>query len=118
LNRYKNELIPKKYNGYAPLERWKTPSAVNSFEVTDFVKDGDVINTGTLSLRVIEMPGHHCPGEICLYDKGILFSGDVWLRDEIYGSSKFREGNKSLLNDSIRILKALKVKKLLPGHII
>jgi len=120
LERYKHELVPKKYNSYKPLERWKTPSTVLPFEITDFVKDGDVISTGTLSLRVLEMPGHHCPGEICLYEanKGILFSGDVWFGDEIYGSSKFREGNEKLLKDSIKKLKALKVKKLLPGHII
>jgi len=120
LERYKHELIPKKYNGYEPLRRWKTPAIVNPFEITDFVKDGDIISTGNLSLRVIEMPGHHCPGEICLYEKnkGILFSGDVWFGDEIYGSSKFREGNEGLLKDSIKILKTLKVKILLPGHIV
>jgi len=120
LERYKHELIPKKYNGYKPLERWKTPSTVNPFKITDFVKEGDVIDTGTMSLRVLEMPGHHCPGEICLYekDKEFLFSGDAYLGNGIYGSSKFREGNENLLKDTTKKLKPLKVRKLLPGHII
>ena len=41
------------------------------------VEDGDVIDLGNFSLRVIETPGH-ADGEICLYDEDrkILFSGD------------------------------------------
>lgn len=39
--------------------------------------EGDILDTGFTSLRVIETPGHS-PGHICLYaeDLGLLFAGD------------------------------------------
>lgn len=48
-----------------------------SFESID-IKEGDVINVGSLSFEVIETPGHTVGG-ICLWEKGekVLFSGDT-----------------------------------------
>ena len=41
---------------------------------------GAVVKEGTVSLRVIETPGH-CKGHISLFEeeRGILFSGDIWV---------------------------------------
>ncbi len=40
------------------------------------VKDGDVVTVGEVSLSVIHTPGHS-PGGICLYHKGVVFTGDT-----------------------------------------
>ena len=41
-----------------------------------FVKEGDRINFGRLSLQVLETPGH-TPGGVSLYMPGAVFSGDT-----------------------------------------
>ncbi len=41
-----------------------------------FVKDGDEIAVGSVSLKVIHSPGHS-PGGICLLGDGNLFTGDT-----------------------------------------
>ncbi len=53
-------------------------SGVDFGKITDYktVEDGDKIIFGNATLRVIETPGH-TEGCICLYDDGILFSGDT-----------------------------------------
>ena len=40
------------------------------------VKDGDTINVGNVSVRVIHTPGH-CPDHICLLFDGKLLTGDM-----------------------------------------
>jgi len=40
------------------------------------VKDGDVIQVGTLALKVLHTPGH-TPGGMCLYTDGMVFTGDT-----------------------------------------
>jgi hydroxyacylglutathione hydrolase len=40
------------------------------------VKDGDLITIGATSLKVIHTPGHS-PGGMCLYHKGMVFTGDT-----------------------------------------
>ena len=56
-----------------------------------FVKDGDDIIAGDVSLRVIHSPGHS-PGGICLLGEGNLFTGDTLFvggigRTDLPGSS-------------------------------
>ncbi len=43
---------------------------------TRLLRDGDAIDVGTLSFRVLHTPGH-TPGGICLLGHGLLFSGDT-----------------------------------------
>ena len=59
------------------------PVAVHAAEAANLpsppdltLKDGDVLNFGTLSLRVLHTPGHS-PGSICLFTSRHLFSGDT-----------------------------------------
>ncbi len=40
------------------------------------VKDGDLIQVGSLALQVLHTPGHS-PGGICLYVDGAVFTGDT-----------------------------------------
>jgi len=40
------------------------------------LRDGDVVEVGTLSFRVLHTPGH-TQGSICLLGHGVLFSGDT-----------------------------------------
>ena len=40
------------------------------------VDDGDIIQIGELSFKVIYTPGH-CPDGMCLYGHGVVFSGDT-----------------------------------------
>jgi glyoxylase-like metal-dependent hydrolase (beta-lactamase superfamily II) len=40
------------------------------------VRDGDIITVGKISLKVLNTPGHS-PGSICLYNKGMVFTGDT-----------------------------------------
>lgn len=43
---------------------------------TRLLRDGDTVEVGTLSFRVLHTPGH-TPGGICLLGHGVLFSGDT-----------------------------------------
>ncbi len=47
-------------------------------KITEFeeVKNGDLVEFGDVSLKVIETPGH-TEGSICLYGENTLFSGDT-----------------------------------------
>ncbi|MGQ9705536.1 MAG: MBL fold metallo-hydrolase [bacterium] len=44
--------------------------------VDKYLKDGDVISIGDISLKVLHTPGHS-PGSICLHTDNILISGDT-----------------------------------------
>jgi hydroxyacylglutathione hydrolase len=53
----------------APFSRRSPPADI-------LLKDGDTINIGKISFKVLHTPGHS-PGGISLYTKGIVFSGDT-----------------------------------------
>ena len=59
------------------------------------VKDGDVITVGEVSLSVIHTPGHS-PGGICLYSKGVVFTGDTLF----VGSRRQNRRGRRLLGDA------------------
>lgn len=64
------------------------------------VKDGDLIEVGSLALKVIHTPGH-TPGGMCLHTDGILFTGDSLFVGSI-GRTDFPGGNYQELENSIR----------------
>lgn len=89
------------------------------------VDEGDEIDCGVFSLKVLHTPGHSC-GSICLYEEnsGVLFSGDTILSgshitamleidiirdDPDYNSLK-------LHMESLRRLVELNASRVLPGH--
>jgi len=76
-----------------------------------WLKEGDVIDVGELTLHVLETPGHS-PGGLSLYSKdvkelngqkidGIIFTGDLLFRRSI-GRSDVPGGNQSVLFSSIK----------------
>ncbi len=58
---------------------------VPPFEVTRWLKDGDLINLGGRSLEVIHTPGHS-PDSVCLLDRNarLLWTGDLFYTGAIY----------------------------------
>lgn len=64
------------------------------------VKDGDIIEVGSLSFQVIHTPGH-TPGGICLYSAPHLFTGDTLFVGAI-GRTDFPGGDLQQFMRSIR----------------
>ncbi|MFH0974773.1 MAG: MBL fold metallo-hydrolase [Spirochaetota bacterium] len=99
------------------------------------LKDGEIIDTGSVKLRVIYTPGH-TPGHICLYNEEhkALFAGDniIYKRSTFVGydyreivsqrivdvfNEKFNEpDNLSLYIESIQKMQSLDLNIILPSH--
>ncbi|MGB9707083.1 MAG: MBL fold metallo-hydrolase, partial [Microgenomates group bacterium] len=80
-----------------------------------FLKEGDKIEFGKESLKVIETPGH-TPGGVSFYSPGVLFSGDTIFADGI-GRTDFSYGSEEKLKNSIKKLLKLPGKTTVyPGH--
>jgi len=84
----------------------------------DFIlRDGDSIQLGESTLRVIATPGH-TPGGLCFYSEadGLLFTGDTLFREEV-GRADLQGGDWPALVASIKKLYAeLGDCTVLPGH--
>jgi hydroxyacylglutathione hydrolase len=80
------------------------------------VKEGDTIDFGEVSLKVIHTPGH-TPGGICLYDKPDLITGDSLFVGGI-GRTDFPGGSHSELIHSIeqKLLNLPPDTVVWPGH--
>jgi len=65
-----------------------------------FLKEGDVIEVGKVSLRVLHAPGHS-PGHIVLVGDGLVFAGDVLFEGSI-GRTDLPGGDYYQLLESIR----------------
>ena len=64
------------------------------------VRDGDIITVGKISLKVLNTPGHS-PGSICLYNKGMVFTGDTLFVGGV-GRTDLGGGSLQQLVSSIR----------------
>lgn len=95
------DMAPLIYDGYA------------------FLEDGDILHYGGRRLRCILTPGHS-PGHMCLYDETeeILFSGDHILFHITPNITRWEEMPNALGTylESLRALRDLPVKTLLPAH--
>jgi glyoxylase-like metal-dependent hydrolase (beta-lactamase superfamily II) len=80
------------------------------------LKDGDLINVGTLAITVIHTPGHS-PGSVCFYVEGNLFTGDT-LFVGAAGRTDLTGGSLDTLIDSIekKLLGLPKQTVIWPGH--
>jgi hydroxyacylglutathione hydrolase len=84
-------------------------------EDISFLKDGDLIKAGSISLLVIHSPGHS-PGSICLSYEDILFSGDLIFRGSV-GRTDLPGGDMGQLMISIRRILSLPRNTIIyPGH--
>ncbi len=98
---------------------WATASAMfgthaPSIEPDMLLKGGKSLDLGDISLRIIHTPGHSL-GSICLYGSGLLFSGDTIFVAGGIGRTDLG-GDAHALVDSIKLLTALDVDILYPGH--
>lgn len=80
------------------------------------LRDGDIIEAGSVKLKVIHTPGHS-PGCICLYVPGHVFTGDT-LFTEGMGRTDLGGGSYKVIMDSIKnkILKLPDDTVIWPGH--
>lgn len=79
--------------------------------------DGDVVEFGQSSLKVIATPGHS-RGSVCFYSEAdkLLFSGDTLFQGSI-GRTDFDSGSMMQIIQSLRMLAQLPDDtKVLPGH--
>jgi len=80
------------------------------------VRDGDVVNIGTLKLNIIHTPGH-CPDSICVLVDGKLLTGDTLFvgecgRTDLAGSSS-SDMYESLFHKILPLQDSIEVY---PGH--
>jgi glyoxylase-like metal-dependent hydrolase (beta-lactamase superfamily II) len=80
------------------------------------VKDGDAINIGLLSVKVIYTPGH-CPDHICMLVDGKVLTGDTLFVGEC-GRTDLSGGNSSDMYQSLfkKLLKLNDSIEVYPGH--
>lgn len=80
------------------------------------VKNGDILEVGSLSFQVLHTPGH-TPGGICLYSAPHLFSGDTLFVGAV-GRTDFLGGDLKLFMRSIRekLLSLPDDTVVWPGH--
>lgn len=71
------------------------------YEPDSYIDDGDTINYGKCSLKVLHTPGHS-PGHVSFYDaeNGVVFDGDVLFNGSI-GRSDLPGGSFATLMNSI-----------------
>ncbi len=91
-------------------------TASRSPEPTRLLKDGDVIELGNLSFKVIHTPGHS-PGGICLHVDNCLFVGDTLFCGSI-GRTDLPGGNHQQLINNIKnkLLYLADETNVYPGH--
>lgn len=81
--------------------------------------DGDDIQLGSKTFKVIETPGHS-HGSICLYceDEGVLFTGDTIFAGGRYGRTDFEESSPEEMMESLqtRFVDIPDDVVVLPGH--
>ena len=79
------------------------------------LEDGDILEAGTLQLKVIHTPGHS-PGSICLLGDKCIFTGDLLFAGGI-GRYDFPGSSYTTLMDSLRKVMALGDDfAVYPGH--
>ncbi len=91
--------------------------AVHSVKYDHLLKEGELIEIGSISLEVIHTPGHS-PGSVCFYSKAehLLISGDTLFRGSM-GNLHLPTGEPSLMWPSLKKLATLPPEtRVIPGH--
>ncbi len=73
---------------------------ITSPAASRLLDDGDIVEVGSLKLKVIHTPGH-TPGSISLKLGGIVFTGDTLFNNGV-GRTDFDYGDEKALYDSIK----------------
>ena len=80
-----------------------------------FYKEGDTLPLGSLTIRVLETPGH-TPGSVCLLCENVLFSGDTLFAGSC-GRVDLAGGVPAQMGTSLKRLAELPGNyAVLPGH--
>ena len=80
-----------------------------------YYKEGDTLTLGSLTIRVMETPGH-TQGSVCLLVGDVMFSGDTLFRGSC-GRTDFAGGDPKAMVASLDRLAALPGNyKVYPGH--
>lgn len=104
------------------VDRCELPDGfdVNAYEIfqgrpTRVLADGDVIDLGGRSVRVLHTPGHS-PGHMCFWEeeRGYLFAGDLVYRGTLFANYPSTDPQAYLA--SLEKAAALPVKRVFPGH--
>jgi hydroxyacylglutathione hydrolase len=107
------------YENLAMQAAWLGITAPRAAAIDQFLKAGDVVRAGRLSLEVFPTPGHS-PGSLSLYLPGEerrLFSGDTLFKESI-GRTDLWGGDTGQILRSIReiLLKFPDETPVFPGH--
>lgn len=92
----------------------------DSTDISGYLEDGQRIDAGDITLKIIHTPGHSA-GSVCLLSsEGILFSGDTLPREYspsvvCPGAGTLSAGLDEYLN-SLEKLKGIDAKEVYPGH--
>lgn len=85
---------------------------IEAYLVDQWLRDGDVIDTGQIALQVIHTPGHTL-GHLCFYADGVLICGDAFHSSDVAWLNIFREGVGAIN----RALESLDKLAQLPLHV-
>lgn len=89
--------------------------ALESLPDVHKVQDGDVINVGSLEIKVVHTPGH-TPGSVCYTVGNAIFTGDMLFIDGI-GRTDLDGGDSEEMFRSLGKLKQLPdIMVVYPGH--
>lgn len=130
-----NHYFQKHYNTEIAAQRWDA-KLINSkdceigsaqylnqplepYKINRMLEDGDEINTGEKTFRVIHTPGHTL-GHLSFYneDEEVLIVGDLFHRDDVGWINIFREGVSGIYRsiESLERLHQLSLKEAYSGH--
>lgn len=114
---YQEVFGPGSLCGLLPKNINPATFALRPFHISRIVRDGESIEVGGRSLRVVAAPGH-TPDSLCLWDEanGLLFTGDTFYPGPIYLFAP--ETSLPDYFSSVAKLAALapRLRLLLPGH--
>ncbi|MHA1617363.1 MAG: MBL fold metallo-hydrolase [Candidatus Njordarchaeales archaeon] len=102
---------------YATVALFFGVSRLEPIKCDTALKDGDIIDLGGVTLRIIHTPGHTI-GSISIYVPEIyaLITGDTIFENGAYGRTDLPTGDISLLINSLKKLKDIQASILCPGH--
>lgn len=90
---------------------------IEAVQTDELLFEGQKIELGELSFRVIHTPGHS-PGGVCFYEENenVLFSGDTLFKNSI-GNVSFPTSNSEKMWESLKKLSLLPSNtRVYPGH--
>jgi len=81
------------------------------------LREGDVVQVGSLSLAVLHTPGHS-PGSICLYERreGVLFTGDTLFAGSIGRTDLPGSSFEDMVRSLARLMDLPDRTAIWPGH--